>query len=140
MDRRSYLAGVSTLGAGLTAGCVGTLVGDTYDIGMDPEAFVPEEYTVEVGTTVVWRNTSSRGHTVTAYGNGIPEDATYFASGGFDSEKTAREEWNSSSDSGMIFSGEEYEHTFETPGEFHYVCLPHERASMVGTIIVEDTA
>jgi plastocyanin len=140
MRRRAFLA---TLGASTAvAGCLGT--GSTggagdYDVGMSVSRFKPAEFTVPVGTTVVWRNTSKSTHTVTAYADGIPEDATYFASGDFDSEEAAREAWRQDSGGG-ITQGRTFEHTFRTPGSHNYVCIPHEPNGMVGTVAVTDDA
>lgn len=100
-------------------------------------AYDPTELTVAVGETVVWENTSSRGHTVTAYDDGIPEEAAYFASGGFESEEAARAAWYDGF-GGRLTSGDRYSHTFEIPGTYEYVCIPHEQGGMVGRVIVEE--
>ncbi|MCT9096386.1 plastocyanin/azurin family copper-binding protein [Haloarchaeobius sp. HME9146] len=142
MKRRTFLAAVSgsTL-AGLT-GClaVGSTsrlnCADGCDIGMAASAFRPAEYTVSVGDTVVWKNTSSKAHTVTAYENAIPEEADFFASGDYDSEQAARDGWFGQR-GGAIPSGESFSHTFEVPGTYNYVCIPHERGGMTGQVIVE---
>lgn len=146
MDRRSFLTAVGTGTLAALAGCTSVLGDDPeYDVGMSASAFVPDLLRVDVGTEVVWYNNSSRGHTVTAYGDRIPAEAAYFASGGFDSEDAARDafwDWQddpeSTDRSGMLTTGEYYSHTFEVPGEYHYVCLPHEQGGMVGTIVVEE--
>lgn len=141
MDRRRYLATVSTGALAGLAGC-GSVLGsedetpDEYDIGMGAAFFDPNAFTVSVGDTVVWRNTGSRAHTVTAYDN-LPEGAQYFASGGFDSADEARDAWRTNT-GGAIFSGETYEHTFRVPGKYNYFCVPHERTGMVGVITVEE--
>lgn len=145
MDRRSALAAIATGCVGAVAGCTSVLGADAeYDVGMSASAFVPAQLSVEAGTTVVWYNNSSRGHTVTAYDAGIPDDAAYFASGGFPNETAAREafwDWQDdpegAEEGGMLTSGESYRHTFEVVGEYKYVCLPHEQGGMVGTIVVE---
>ncbi len=63
---------------------------------------------VAVGTTIVVTNTDSAVHTFTA------EDGTF--------------------DSGSLQQGDTFEFTFDTPGEFAYVCNIH--PSMKGTITV----
>lgn len=138
MDRRSYLAGVGAIGTAGIAGCLDVIATGDYDVGMEPEEYVPRELTVEVGDTVVWQNTSSRGHTVTAIEAHMPDQAVYFASGGFETEERARAEWDTTGETGMLFSGEQFEHTFETPGTYRYMCLPHIKADMFGKIVVED--
>jgi Plastocyanin len=92
---------------------------------MSQNAFLPKEYEVSVGETVVWGNNGSRGHTVTAYETTIPEAAEYFASGGYDDLEVAREDWHATG-GGNISPGETYEHTFEVPGRHNYLCIPHE--------------
>jgi plastocyanin len=139
MNRRTFLratAGVSVV-AGV-AGCVGGSAqpSSEYDVGMSASEFRPASLTVSVGTSVVWRNTSKQGHTVTAYGDGIPGDAEYFASGGFDSEEEARNEYANSS-AGVLGAGETFSHEFRRPGTYAYVCLPHEGVGMAGTVEVE---
>jgi plastocyanin len=120
--------------SGAIAGCLGG--GDPgYDIGMTAVAFLPQVFTIAVGETVTWRNTSSRGHTVTAYDDAIPSDAAFFASGGYTDTASAVEGFSEEL-GGMIGSSEEYEHRFETPGRYEYYCIPHEQAGMVGTITV----
>ncbi|PSQ45518.1 halocyanin [Halobacteriales archaeon SW_7_68_16] len=143
MRRRAYLAAAGT-GVASLSGCLGVLGtgGATCDegcsVGMASNAYLPREYAeATVGEPVVWVNTSSRGHTVTAYEDAIPAGATYFASGGYGNETAAREGWDADL-GGRLDPGEEYEHTFEEPGEYGYFCIPHERTGMVGTIVVSE--
>lgn len=140
MDRRSYLAGVGSLAAVGVAGCIGSgeSSGD-YDVGMTTRDFRPEVLEVPPGTTVTWKNTSGTGHTVTAYENGIPDGADYFASGGYEDQQAAEAGWGGGS-GGNIYSGETYEHTFEVVGEYNYYCIPHEAAGMKGVIVVTEDA
>lgn len=140
MDRRQFLATASAVGTGGLAGCTTDLrVGgsEDYDVGMSPNAYLPEEFTIEVGDTVVWKNDGSRAHTVTAYEDRLPSDATYFASGGYDSQGEAYDAWHSH-EGGNLYSGQRFEHTFEVPGRHEYYCVPHERGGMIGAILVED--
>ena len=139
VTRRRVLAALGTAGAVGVAGCAGggASAQDDYDVGMTAVAFDPVEITVSVGDTVVWANTSSRGHTVTAYDSGIPDEAEFFASGGYDSTEAARDAFGSEL-GGLIESGDTWSHTFEVAGEYEYVCLPHEASGMVGTVVVED--
>ena len=104
-------------------------------VDMTAAAFEPAELTVKAGDTVAWKFVGGEPHSVTAYDDGIPEDADYWASGDFDNEDAAREGW--ANGKGAVASGQSYVHTFETAGEHEYVCIPHEAAGMVGTIIVE---
>jgi len=104
-------------------------------VDMEAVAFAPTELTVQQGDTVAWRHAAGEPHSVTAYEDGIPGDATYWASGGFESEDAAREGWENGE--GAIQAGQSYVRTFETAGEHEYVCIPHEAAGMVGTVVVE---
>ena len=135
MDRRTFLAATGVGAATALAGCFGTGLADSeFDVEMLANAFRPQQIEVSVGDTVVWGNTASRGHSVTAYADGLPEGAAYFASGGFDTEDAARNGYPD----GNIVSGETYSHTFETPGDHRYFCIPHERGGMVGTVVVRE--
>lgn len=136
MDRRAYLrcvAGVSVIGS---SGCL-SVGGDTdYDIGMTTRAFDPQQFEIEAGDTVHWKNTSSHAHSVTAYEDGLPDGGAFFASGGFEDEQSAREGWASGT-AGSLHQGDKYTHTFDVAGEYTYFCIPHERGGMIGTIVVE---
>lgn len=111
--------------------------GSTHTVDMtDSLVFEPAELTVAAGDTVVWENVGSVGHSVTAYGENIPDGADYWASGGFDSEDAARSGYP---DQGNVPGGESYQHTFETLGTHEYFCIPHESAGMTGAIeVVEE--
>ena len=143
MNRRTFLVGTAGLGAAVgLAGCTQSDDGNAsaseeFDVGMGSAFFRPSELTVQTGETVVWRNTGNRRHTVTAYEGQIPDEASYFASGGFDSEEAAREGWIDDL-SGHLDAGDTFEHTFEVPGEYHYFCVPHEPTGMVGKVVVEE--
>jgi len=138
MHRRRLLAALGTGLAVGSAGCVaGGVSGDVKgDVGMTAEAFQPATITITVGEDVVWHNNSARAHSVTAYDDGIPDDADFFATGGYDSTSAAREAWDGLN--GALESGETFSHTFETPGKFNYFCIPHERAGMAGQVVVEE--
>lgn len=70
-------------------------------------AFDPADITIPNGTIVVWRNADSSGHTAT--------HPTEF-------------------NSGRIPAGDEFRHTFTTPGVFAYECAFH--PEMTGTVTV----
>jgi len=105
-------------------------------VDMTAVAFEPAELTVSVGDTVAWQHAGGEPHSVTAYADGIPEGANYWASGDFDAEEAAREGWENGR--GYVASGHSYVHTFETAGEHGYFCIPHEAAGMEGTVVVEE--
>lgn len=137
MRRRTLLA---SLGGAVSVGLAGCLGGSAElaenEVGMSTRRFEPTSKVVEAGTTVRWRNTDRGVHTVTAYDGETPEEAAYFATGGFNSEQAAKDAWYSTTGGGLD-PGEAFEYTFEIPGEYDYYCIPHEAAGMVGTIVVE---
>lgn len=85
-----------------------TVPGETEEVSIEGFAFVPQDLTVSVGTTVRWSNADGTTHTATA-GDG---------------------EFN-----GSMSGGATFEHTFDTAGEYDYVCAIH--GNMTGTITVE---
>ena len=105
-------------------------------VDMNAVAFDPAELTVSVGDTVAWTHAGGEPHNVVAYEAELPEGATYWASGGFESEEAARTGWENGE--GAVQSGQSYVHTFETAGEHAYFCVPHEAAGMKGTVVVEE--
>jgi len=146
-DRRGVLRlGGTALTAGV-AGCGGSSSGgeggeEPPTEGQEPTVvamtddlkFEPRRVQIGVGETVVWETTGSIAHSVTAYEADLPENASYFASGDFETEAAAREAFPSG---GSVGAGETYSHTFETAGEFPYFCIPHQ-AGMVGAVVVEN--
>jgi plastocyanin len=90
---------------------------------------------VPQGDTVAWTHAAGEAHSVSAYQDDIPEDAEYWASGGFESEDAARTGWENVQ--GAVQSGQSYIQTFETIRTHEYVCIPHEAAGMVGSVTVE---
>ncbi len=127
--------GGSTLGAMAMTGCSsnGQSGGPTRVSMNEDFAFDPETLTVNSGTTVRWVNDSSVKHTVTAYEDEIPTEAEYFASGGFESERAARNNVSG----GLLAAEDTYEYTFKAAGMYQYVCIPHESSGMTGTVTVE---
>ncbi|WIV67006.1 plastocyanin/azurin family copper-binding protein [Natrialbaceae archaeon AArc-T1-2] len=92
-------------------------------------SFEPEELTISVGETVTWYF-DAPGHNVSSHPDGSdvnenPDGAEPFAS------------YEGENHFDLDEPGTEYEHTFEVPGEYTYVCTPHD-GSMIGTIIVEE--
>ena len=130
MLRRS----AATLATLTTAGCLNGLSSSSQTVTMpDNHTFDPKTATIESGETVTWTNKSDIQHTVTAYEDKIPVEASYFASGDFESERVARNRITE----GLIDPGENYEYTFDQPGTYGYYCIPHESSGMVGTVRVE---
>jgi plastocyanin len=133
LSERTRFVLVATCIAFLVGACSGSNAGgDTVEM-TDPLRFEPSSMTVSVGDTVTFTNPSGASHTVTAYQDGIPAGAEYFASGGFESEEAARDDLAG----GLIEPDEEYEVTFDRAGTYRYFCLPHEGSGMTGEIVVE---
>lgn len=82
--------------------------------------FDPETLEVPVGATVEFR-WESGGHTVTVESQ--PEGADWTATG--QETKSA---------------GFTHTHTFDVEGRYDYICVPHEGAGMVGSVVVGDAS
>jgi plastocyanin len=97
------------------------------------QRFEPEILTISMNETVTFVGESSDAHTVTAYEDRLPDGASFFASGGFESEEEARDDLAG----GLLSSGESFEVKFDTEGTYQYFCVPHESSGMIGRIVVE---
>ena len=91
----------------------------------DANQFQPANLTIARGTTVTWTNTGTVPHTVTS-------DPSKAANASDASVPSGAQPW----DSGMINGGGTFQHTFDTPGQYTYFCIPHEALGMVGHITV----
>jgi plastocyanin len=89
--------------------------------------YVPDTVRVAVGEAVVWRNTSDIDHTVTADPRRAELDGSVRLPAGAQPF-----------DSGDMRPGEEFVHVFDEPGEYTYFCVPHERAGMIGVVVVTE--
>ncbi|WP_337250809.1 plastocyanin/azurin family copper-binding protein [Halorussus lipolyticus] len=139
VSRRGFLGvAAGTVASSYAAGKAEASVQDNQRVidMTDGLVFDPDEATVTPGTTVVWENVGSVGHSVTAYEDEIPDEADYFASGGFDSEEAAR----SAYPEGDVPGGESYQYTFEVEGTYGYFCIPHETAGMIAELTVSADA
>lgn len=139
MDRRTFLLAAGSSATIGLAGCLedgATAAAEANRVEMTIDSYRPEELTVEPGTTVEFVNTSSHAHTVTAFDGGIPDDAEYFATGGFESEEAAWDGWDNQE--GLLYQKDSWEHTFERPGTYQYFCVPHLDADMIGFVHVDE--
>lgn len=133
LSRRDYLRrgiGVTALAVGL-AGCSGDggsggdgddgTTSRTVEVGPNDEfVFAPgtdSPLRIAPGTTVEWVWESDTHNIVVRE---QPDDADWPG-------------YEEIEDEGFT-----YEYTFEVPGEYHYVCEPHEAAGMVADIVVEE--
>lgn len=142
--RRFVRAAGGTVGLGslgVLAGCLdddgddgddGGVPGAAATIEVGPDGalwFVPADVTIRSGETVVW-TFESTGHNVSADPDhtgkaSIPDGAEPFAS--YEGDRKFE----------TVARGERFSHTFETTGEYQYVCIPHASQEMVGTVTVE---
>lgn len=138
ISRRTVLATAGGLTTVLVAGCSGSDGSgggsDVTEVSVGPDdnylRFVPEEVTVSTGDTVRWVF-ESEGHNVSAVPDHdgkitLPDGADPFATYGDDETRFT-----------PVEVGETFEHTFDTAGEYVYVCIPHSDQGMVGTVTVE---
>ncbi len=88
--------------------------------------FKPQELTITAGETVEFQNVGDVAHTVTTTTENASDPKHASVPAGV-------KPW----DSGFIFGGKSYRRTFDEPGTYHYFCIPHEGAQMIGTIIVK---
>lgn len=88
--------------------------------------YAPEKVAIKVGESVQWVNDGQTVHSVSTDAanaqnpkdTSMPKGATAF-------------------DSGFIPPGGNYSYTFTVPGTYRYFCLPHEKAGMVGVVVVK---
>ncbi len=91
----------------------------------DQLTFEPKKIEVAVGEKVTWRNVGKVGHTVTA-------DKSKAADPSLVSIPAGTRPW----DSGFVMDGQSFSRSFDKAGTYRYVCIPHEGAGMVGTVVV----
>jgi plastocyanin len=121
-------------GAAVIVMLVGACSSEGNEVSMDnSHRYEPSTLTVAVGEKVSWRNAGSEAHTVTAYDDGMPAGADFWATGGAPSEKAARDDIAA----GLLKEGESFEMSFDEPGTYRYFCIPHEDDGMKGEIVVE---
>ena len=91
-----------------------------------PAVYKPAHVSVKVGEPVQWINTGKSVHSVTL----VPDDAQ--------NPKDASEPAGAKTfDSGFMPPGGTFSYTFTVPGTYHYFCVPHEKAGMVGVVTVK---
>jgi plastocyanin len=96
----------------------------------DQLRFDPAHVTISAGQTITWKNESQMPHTAT----GDPaQNPVAKSHPDYVQLPTGAEPWGSE----MLQPGDSYSHTFTTPGEYRYICIPHVLSGMRGTITVE---
>jgi len=93
--------------------------------------FEPAEITIKVGETIRWINESPLPHTTTGDPEKNPVKKTHPDYGQLPPDA---EPW----DSGLLNPGQSFAHTFTTPGEYNYFCIPHILSGMRGLVTVAD--
>jgi plastocyanin len=97
-------------------------VAQVVEVAADVELrFAPEDFEIAAGETVRWTWVAG-GHNVRA--SSTPSDSDW--KGTPDGDGTTYDE------------GHTYEYTFEVPGEYEYVCIPHENLGMTGSFTVTE--
>lgn len=93
----------------------------------DQMQFAPANLTIRAAQTVTWRNAGAMVHTSTCDPASAqrPEHAVL---------PDGAEPW----DSGLIRKGESWRLAFDVPGEYIYLCIPHEAGGMIGSLTVEE--
>jgi copper-containing nitrite reductase len=98
-------------------------------VGMTDMGFVPPAITVNVGTKVVWKNSSQVIHNVVDdAGKALSRIDVKLPSGA------------SPFDSGLLQPGQSYARVFTEPGIYRYVCTLHEGSGMKGVVIVRPSS
>jgi plastocyanin len=107
----------ATVAAGATAtvNWSATGTGDVTIVTLSGTSFTPGNVTISVGEKVRWV-VSNGAHTVTPDTPGQPGAWT---------------------GTGQLTTGDTFEHTFNTAGDFDYHCIPHQSLGMTGTITVQ---
>jgi plastocyanin len=93
----------------------------------DSLTFEPNELKVKVGDTVEWRNAGNIAHTVTTEPSKVSDPGRV-------SVPQGAKPW----DSGLLGGDDTFSRTFDRPGTYRYLCIPHEGANMVGKVVVEE--
>jgi plastocyanin len=88
--------------------------------------YTPEKVAIKVGDTVKWVNDGQTVH-----------DVSTSAANAQNPKDTSMPKGATAFDSGFIPPGGDYSYTFTVPGTYRYFCLPHEKAGMVGVIVVK---
>ncbi len=106
-----------------------SLVGEDrlFDVEIEDLAFAPEAIQIQAGDMVRWTNTSLLIHTVTAHPDRVADPSRVLLPEGVEPF-----------DSGDLAPGESFTQVFPVPGEYIYLCIPHQAIGMIGRIIVTE--
>jgi len=88
--------------------------------------YAPDKVSIKVGDSVQWVNDGQTVHSVSTT-----------AANAQNRKDTSMPKGAVAFDSGFIPPGGDFSYTFTVPGTYRYFCLPHEKAGMVGVIVVK---
>jgi plastocyanin len=91
--------------------------------------FDPDHVTIRVGETITWVNAGTVPHTATGDPAQNPVATSH-------PEYVQLPDGAAPWSSDLLQPGQSYSHTFTTPGEYHYICIPHVLSGMRATITV----
>ncbi len=117
------MAGALAFGVAGTALAADPVIIQMRDV---PPSFYPAKVTVKVGQPVEFKNIGNTVHGATDNPGMAIQKADVTEPAG---AKTF--------DSGFVPPGGTYTYTFNTPGVYKYICVPHEMAGMKGEIVVK---
>jgi len=137
ISRRGFLKLLSvtlgtSVGAPLLASCAPESSGNKneYQVDIVKEQseihYSPAALTIPSGATVTWLNKSYYSQSATC-------DPSQAKDGGITSQPQGVEPW----DSGLLYPGQRFTKTFDTPGIYVYFSVPKLSPNTIGTIIVK---
>src|SRR5258708_2473616 len=88
--------------------------------------YAPAKIAIKVGDTVQWVNGGETVHSISTS-----------AANAQNPKDTSMPKGAVAFDSGFIPPGGDFSYKFTVPGTYRYFCLPHEKAGMVGMIVVK---
>jgi plastocyanin len=111
---------------GLVAGCSTAPHEPDYTVTIQRNAtFEPSSLVVPAGSLIAWHNRADSVHTVTA----DPENVRHL-------QRVSLPEGALPFDSGNLFPGDRWVHTFDVPGSYIYGCRYHPSVEMFGSVTV----
>jgi plastocyanin len=136
VTRRSFIKLVGTtlgisLGAPLLNACTTNNNNEEYQVNIVIQQsqihYAPATLTIPHGATVTWLNQSYYSQSVTC-------DPKQAGDGNAVNLPQGAQAW----DSGMLYPGQRFSKTFDTPGTYVYFSLPRLSPNALGTIIVKE--
>jgi plastocyanin len=126
INRRQFFSLFSGALVGVLASCSGPRREPDYTITIRRDlAFEPAALTIPIGSMVAWHHMAENVHTITA----DPAKAQM-------PERIELPEGAQPFDSGDLFAGQRWVHTFDVAGSYTYFCRYHEMDEMLGVITV----